>query len=190
MTLDESKTFIGFPLASYDELSASYLLVSQLSGDKLCSFKIRTSDLSKQICKDYIYNSNLKTMAFEDERAYAKNYHDHDIYTSAYWHQQVNNSFENLSPCLLKIDDNTHNMTFNVSASQERDVDDDEYTIYARNRISSLQPKLGQVMFNANKKAVCIDPDDPNFMGWLPANGSMYDSTKFVLSNDFSNVFS
>ena len=186
MALSETRTFVDFPLASYNELSASYLLVSQLSGDSLHSFKIKTSDLAKQIFQDYSHNSGLGSMAFEDERAYAKSYHDHDIYTSAYWHQKINGED---SHHLLKIVDETHNKTFNVSASCKHDDSTDEYRRYAKNRISSLQPKLGEVMFNANKRAVCINPDDSAFIGWLPANGEWYKINKFSLSDDFSKVF-
>ena len=183
--MDSRKTFIDLPLAQMYELSSSCILVSQISAGQQMSFKIKGIDLAHQLLEEFKLSATFKSMAYEDKSHYARIDHDHDIYTSA-----------DFIPNDAALDDPKSILTFQNASSQYaqtlRIEQHNDYVEqakkYAEEKIYSLQPRLGEIMFQTSTNYVNIDSED--FNGWLPANGGEYALTSFVLSNDLIGIFS
>lgn len=168
-------TFFDFKQIDSNECSASYLVVA-LSGQ---SYKVKTMDLAQQIASEFA--SSLGTMAFNDAGAYALSSHDHDIYTSATWHQNEDNALSPLLGITAKWYDSNHHYqtsSYIISATYLSSIDVDSI----KHNIDKMQPKLGEMRFFASQAMPAYNNTD--FAGWVPLDSTTYQLTNFILSAD------
>ncbi len=184
------QTFASLPLASTEDMVSAYWIVSQLSAGRPHSFKIRMNDLAHQFFNDYVAVLSVKSMAYESSADYALSSHDHDVYTSAMFIPAIGNDvIEIVSATVSSLTQQTS--TWHLSAKNIGEGED--YSTFVADRLSALQPKIGQVSFMLSANTDYEkNPGDPptDFIGWLPADGTSYKLTAFALSTDLSNVFS
>lgn len=88
---------------------------------------------------------------------------------------------------MLSIHDDTHNTGYVISASSigsdlTADIE------YAKSRISSLQPKLGELRF-FSVQSIASAYTSSGFNGWVPADGKSYYLSDFLLSDDIKTLF-
>lgn len=160
-----------------DESSSSRYLVASWNGQ---SYKVNVLSIAASIAEEL--RVSLGTMAYAQSGEYAMLSHDHDIYTSAIWVQ--NNSSQAL--CVLAT---VHDMTNSTSTQMSAiSIDDPSYAEYAKARISSLQPKLGELKFLSMLSHIA-SYNDPKFNGWVPADGRQYELQDFVLSSSLTSIF-
>ncbi len=158
-----------------DQLSSSYLIVSQ----NRQSYKIRTQDLASQMFQEYVDRLQLGSMAYEESSEYAKSSHDHDIYTSAFWQS----SQLTRPKKLINIKDTTHSVEFSLCANQP----ENSSHIDIESILSSYAPKIGEIQFRSTN--TYVDIHSPDFDGWVPTLGQMYDLSDFEDQAALSTVF-
>lgn len=176
-------SFFDFRPIEDSEYSSSYLIIA-LSGQ---SYKIKMSDLAKQIATDFA--AQLGSMAFNDTSAYALSCHDHDIYTSAIWYQNK----QGAQGTLLKMSTQQYDSHLNIShhnyaisATCSSDADIENIT----KQLEKISPKLGELRFFTDRAMPRYNAQD-KFIGWVPCDGTQYQLSDFVLSTDiiYKNIF-
>lgn len=173
-----SQPFSNLHYAAKDEISSAYFVVSQISIDnEYASYKIRSSDLFKQIMKSFALSIGIKSMAYETSSEYALSCHDHDVYTSVFLSSHEAPADDML--VLSSLDDNdASSRIYSKHGSSSCD------SISAR--ILELQPKIGQIAFMLSADT---NIESKDFIGWVFADGSQYQLYDFVLSTALSNIF-
>ena len=175
----------------------SYVLISQKDSNGYASKKISLDNLAKCL-NPYLFN--VKSAAYCASSDFALISHDHDIYTSAYYVDEIystnaNSDLSDLSnyvitPMLSVYSSSNENPAIAyvlLSPEQKEDL---------LTELSSYLhlPKLGVVEFIAvndiSQHTQRFDYKSQYFMGWVLADGSTYNVNDFMLSNSITSVFS
>lgn len=138
--------------------------------------------------------AGIKSAAYCQSSDFALSSHDHDIFTSAVYVSELPGGGK--THTVLSIDDITTNPaihhTVDISSVIDGDVPDIKKTELL-SALSSYLPKLGTAQFicarDIGPYLNYLNPTKSSFVGWVLADGAIYDLTSFMLSTSIQNVF-
>ena len=175
LTFDD---FLQFDSSLSD--NQTYFIISQKNdNNEYETKKISIKNLVKSL-SSYIFN--IKSAAHAQSSDFALSTHDHDIYTSAYY---TNELTDTIAQPILSVYDITHNSSLIVK-TMPIDIDIVDTTIDNTQYLGEIQmiaiSSLSYYINNFSYQSLSFD-------GWVLADGSEYELSDFILSSSISNVF-
>ena len=185
-----SFSFEDFPqfINSLSGNTALLLVSHQITDGEYKSATISLDSLAIQLRDKSIH---ARSAAYYNSTEFALVNHDHDIYTSATYSTAFHDG-DTISN-VLSMHDVTNDKDYNVALSViNSELTPDEYE-HIQSTLSAKRPKLGELRFIAVSDLQIykdmFDPENANFVGWVPADGKTYNINNFILSDYMHLVF-